>query len=426
MTRRTTLSGSACWILRIFSWMVLGLLYLLLALIVILSFNTATSLRWPPDAGSTGGAVRGRRPAGGAWTSVKLALAATAVAPLGTPVVRFHRYKFFGRSSLSFIVLPIAPRHRHRRGAAQTRLSGWVGTWGSPRWSSATARSASCWPSTTSSPAPSHVPERAGGLGRPFGESGWQTFRHVTFLLIRSPLAGGLWPRSSFDEIVVTTFTAGAGIETLPQWILNNFARPNNVPPDSGGDRGDAAVDPAGLAGPTPSRRAAGASDRPLTWGGAAMGAELIFLILIAVVLVFGFGVLLVSRSRVRGVTAAALPSAVLEERPFRRLHRTPGSSRSSPTRSSSRSRPVVCWSRSVRSTGPGRQGLRAALTGALSACAPDRASTGHGEDLEEVLAAGRRRGDRHRWPAGRPEGAGAGEGDHRSRRTARGASART
>src|SRR5262245_4585566 len=49
------------------------------------------------------------------------------------------------------------------------------------------------------------------------------------------------------------------------------------------------------------------------------MGAELIFLILIAVVLVFGFGVLLVGRSRVRRQdrAAAATPSVVLEERPL-------------------------------------------------------------------------------------------------------------
>ena len=48
------------------------------------------------------------------------------------------------------------------------------------------------------------------------------------------------------------------------------------------------------------------------------MGTELLFLILIAVVLVFGFGVLLVSRSRVRREdrAAAAAPSVVLEERP--------------------------------------------------------------------------------------------------------------
>ena len=28
----------------------------------------------------------------------------------------------------------------------------------------------------------------------------------------------------------MTTFTAGAGIETLPQWIFTNLFRPNNLP----------------------------------------------------------------------------------------------------------------------------------------------------------------------------------------------------
>ena len=34
----------------------------------------------------------------------------------------------------------------------------------------------------------------------------------------------------SFDEIVVTTFTAGPGIETLPIWIYSNLFRPNQAP----------------------------------------------------------------------------------------------------------------------------------------------------------------------------------------------------
>jgi len=34
----------------------------------------------------------------------------------------------------------------------------------------------------------------------------------------------------SFDEIVVTTFTAGPGIQTLPIWIFNNLFRPNQAP----------------------------------------------------------------------------------------------------------------------------------------------------------------------------------------------------
>jgi ABC-type sugar transport system permease subunit len=33
----------------------------------------------------------------------------------------------------------------------------------------------------------------------------------------------------SFDEIVVTTFTAGTG-QTLPLWIFSNLFRPNQLP----------------------------------------------------------------------------------------------------------------------------------------------------------------------------------------------------
>jgi putative spermidine/putrescine transport system permease protein len=33
----------------------------------------------------------------------------------------------------------------------------------------------------------------------------------------------------SFDEVIVTTFTAGSQ-ETLPLWILTNLSRPNQLP----------------------------------------------------------------------------------------------------------------------------------------------------------------------------------------------------
>ena len=64
------------------------------------------------------------------------------------------------------------------------------------------------------------------------GAHGLQTFRYVTFPLMRSALVSGgiLAFALSFDEIVVTTFTAGSGYLTLPQWILANISRPNNVP----------------------------------------------------------------------------------------------------------------------------------------------------------------------------------------------------
>ena len=54
----------------------------------------------------------------------------------------------------------------------------------------------------------------------------------MTFPQLRSALfAGGLLAFAlSFDEIIVTTFTAGAGDKTLPLWILDNLFRPSQAP----------------------------------------------------------------------------------------------------------------------------------------------------------------------------------------------------
>src|SRR6185312_11551394 len=64
------------------------------------------------------------------------------------------------------------------------------------------------------------------------GANMFKTFFHVTFPGFRSAfVAGGLLAFAlSFDEIVVTTFTAPPGTETLPIWIFNNMARPNQAP----------------------------------------------------------------------------------------------------------------------------------------------------------------------------------------------------
>jgi spermidine/putrescine transport system permease protein len=58
-----------------------------------------------------------------------------------------------------------------------------------------------------------------------------QTFRYVTLPLIAPAiLAGGLLAFAlSFDEVIVTTFTAGPD-QTLPIWILANLSRPNQLP----------------------------------------------------------------------------------------------------------------------------------------------------------------------------------------------------
>lgn len=63
------------------------------------------------------------------------------------------------------------------------------------------------------------------------GASGWQTFRYVILPNLGSALlAGGMLAFAlSFDEIIVTTFTAGHE-RTLPLWLLNQLGRPRDVP----------------------------------------------------------------------------------------------------------------------------------------------------------------------------------------------------
>ena len=64
------------------------------------------------------------------------------------------------------------------------------------------------------------------------GAHTWQTFRFVTFPSMKSALGAGalLAFALSFDEIIVTNFTIGAGEETLPIWIFRNLFRPNQLP----------------------------------------------------------------------------------------------------------------------------------------------------------------------------------------------------
>lgn len=63
------------------------------------------------------------------------------------------------------------------------------------------------------------------------GADGFQTFRHVVLPNIATALlAGGMLAFAlSFDEVIVTTFTAGQQ-STLPIWMLNELVRPRQRP----------------------------------------------------------------------------------------------------------------------------------------------------------------------------------------------------
>ena len=63
------------------------------------------------------------------------------------------------------------------------------------------------------------------------GANSWQTFRHVLLPNISTALlAGGMLAFAlSFDEVIVTTFTAGQQ-STLPIWIFSQLTRPRDRP----------------------------------------------------------------------------------------------------------------------------------------------------------------------------------------------------
>jgi putative spermidine/putrescine transport system permease protein len=217
-------------------------LYLPLLVIAILSFNTSTSLSWPPQGLTTdwwSKAWQASGPRDALWNSVQLALVATAIALVVGSLAAFamQRFQFFGKQAVSFIlVLPIALpgivtaialRNTFDREILGIRI-------GFGFQSLVIAHATFCIVVAynnvvarlrRSSP---NLLEASADLGA----HGFQTFCYVTFPLMRSALlSGGILAFAlSFDEIVVTTFTAGSGYQTLPQWIFANVSRPNNVP----------------------------------------------------------------------------------------------------------------------------------------------------------------------------------------------------
>ncbi len=239
-------SRSTRWSLRVWTWGTLVFLYLPLLVIAILSFNSATSLSWPPKGLTTRwweAAWRAEGPRQALWNSIKLASVATLIALLLGTLAAFamQRFRFFGKQAVSFmlilpialpgIVTAIALRNTFDRtidlGVIDFRI-------GFGFQSLVIAHATFCIVIAynnvvarlrRSSP---NLLEASADLGA----HGFQTFRFVTFPLMRSALlSGGILAFAlSFDEIVVTTFTAGSGYQTLPQWIFANVSRPNNVP----------------------------------------------------------------------------------------------------------------------------------------------------------------------------------------------------
>ena len=217
----------------------LGFIYVPLIIIGIYAFNSSNILSWPPPGLTTHWFSQAFHDSGAGsaiLTSVKVALVATAIALiLGTLAsLAVARHRFFGRETVSFLViLPIALPGIVTGVALSDTFTQVLGI--SLSLLTVIAGHATFCIVVVYNNAVARLRRASGSIEEASADLGadpWQTFYYVTLPTMRSALvAGGLLAFAlSFDEIIVTLFTIGAGQQTLPIWIFNNLFRPNKLP----------------------------------------------------------------------------------------------------------------------------------------------------------------------------------------------------
>ena len=233
LSRRSTV------LLRLAIAVGLAFIYIPLIVIAIYAFNASNILEWPPPGLTLDWfpkAIESPSVHEALLTSLKAGLAATAIAiVLGTLAsLAVARYRFFGRETISFLViLPIALPGIVTGVAISNTFTEVLGV---PLGllTVIVGHATFCIVVVYN-----NVVARLRRTSASFEEASadlgahtWQTFRFVTLPTMRTALGAGalLAFALSFDEIIVTTFTIGAGAETLPIWIFRNLFRPTQLP----------------------------------------------------------------------------------------------------------------------------------------------------------------------------------------------------
>jgi putative spermidine/putrescine transport system permease protein len=220
-------------------WTVLILLFLFvpIAIIILYAFNPSNVQSWPLNGLSTrwfSSTWHNAEMRHALWLSVRAGLFSTAIAVLLGSMAAFavHRFRFFGREAISFLlVLPIA-LPGIITGMALNSFISFSGV--SFSITTIIVGHATFCIVTVYNNVLARLRRTQASLveaSMDLGADGWQTFRFVTLPMIATALvAGGLLAFAlSFDEIVVTTFTAGAQ-STLPIWIFGNIRLGQQLP----------------------------------------------------------------------------------------------------------------------------------------------------------------------------------------------------
>jgi putative spermidine/putrescine transport system permease protein len=225
-------------LLRIASGGVLAFLYLPLVILAILAFNDSRVQRWPP----TGFTLRWFIEALGnpsllaaVVNSLIVASVATALAlVLGTlAALAVQRYAFFGKQTISFLlVLPIALPGVVTGIALRTSFVTLEIPFG--LFTIIVGHATFCVVIAHNNVVARlrRLPRTPEEASSDLGADAFMTFRRVTLPgMSTALLSGGLLAFAlSFDEIIVTNFTAGAGTQTVPMWILSAIQRPAELP----------------------------------------------------------------------------------------------------------------------------------------------------------------------------------------------------
>jgi putative spermidine/putrescine transport system permease protein len=217
----------------------LAFIYVPLIVIAIYAFNSSNILEWPPPGFTTHWfhqAFHDSAARDALLTSVKVGLIATAIAiVLGTLAsLAVARHRFFGRETISFLViLPIALPGIVTGVALSDTFTQVLGI--SLSLLTVVVGHATFCIVVVYNNAVARLRRSSGSVEEASADLGadpWQTFRHVTLPTMRTALVAGalLAFALSFDEIIVTLFTIGPGQQTLPIWIFNNLFRPNQLP----------------------------------------------------------------------------------------------------------------------------------------------------------------------------------------------------
>jgi putative spermidine/putrescine transport system permease protein len=223
--------------LRIWTILVIAFLWIPLVLIAIYAFNKSVVQSWPiPGWTVHWFSVAWHDPDARAalWLSVKVGLVATGTAlALGSMAAfAIHRFRFFGRESISFLLLLPIALPGIVTGMALNSFYVFAGI-GLSIWTIVIGHATFCVVVVYNNvlarlrrTSPSLVE-----ASMDLGADGWQTFRFVVWPVLSTALvAGGLLAFAlSFDEVVVTLFTAG-NQATLPIFIWNNLREGQQFP----------------------------------------------------------------------------------------------------------------------------------------------------------------------------------------------------